>query len=242
MAEVLFVYHLPAGYNITGPVKRQKNPEGPLMAARARGNTRRPGIGDRLRRVSGGVGFHTFKWASISFLISFARRRKQASQAVRDQALADPWAFREFVAQIPTDGGGNYGRESLLYLVPEAFERIFSGGDKWRLANELQSLVDDDKANVDRRIAQIAPSSNPLRRRFDFYSSDGARALWKLLTDPLSGSVYWASRYHELARSGPRSANTSSRSSSTLPPPRTHCSPERTGTRSSSAPSGRRTT
>lgn len=205
MAEVLFVYYLPARSNISGPVKRQKIRE--VLSWLPERVDMPPdlvevtdfGVG------SGGVGFHTYKWASVSFLISFARRWKQATQAVRDRALDDPWAFREFVAQVPTEGGGNYGRESLLYLVfPDTFERIFSTSDKWRLANALPSLVDDDAADVDRRIAQIrAKLESRFGPGFDFYEADGARALWKRFDDPMAEFIYWASRFHGLPTYGP---------------------------------------
>ena len=205
MAEVLFVYYLPSRSNISGHVKRQKlrevlswMPE-PVEIPSALVEVTDLGVG------SGGVGFHTFKWASISFLVSFARRWKMASQTVRDQALGDPWAFHEFASQIPTDGGGNYGRESLLYLVfPDTFERFFSTGDKWRLANALSSLVDDPSANVDRKIAQIrAKLESRFGAGFDFYEADGARALWKRFDDPMSEFAYWASRFYELPDFGP---------------------------------------
>ena len=200
MAEALFVYFLPARHNVTGATKRQKINE---LLSWVPGVVTMPpdlvavtdyGIG------SGGPGFHLFKWASLSFLLSFAHRWKQLPADERTANLADPWRFRDFVAQIPTEGGGIYGRESLLHIAfPETFERIFSGQNKWQLTARLKGLVDDPNADYDRQIAQIR---SKLAARFgpdfDFYETDGVRALWRRFDDPLDEFIYWASRFHEL--------------------------------------------
>jgi MoxR-like ATPase len=201
MAEILFVYYLPARHNISGSTKRQKltqvlswMPQPASIPPELIAVTDH-GVG------SGGVGFHSYKWASVSFFITFGRQWKQSSPDIRERALADPWAFRDFVAQIPTEGGGVYGRESLLHLAfPDTFERIFSRQDKWRLADALAQLVDDPSAPVDRRIAQIR-SKLAVRfgPEFDFYEADGVRALWKRFDDPLDEFLYWGSRFHELS-------------------------------------------
>lgn len=201
MAEAMFMYFLPARGNIAGHTKRQKIEEvlgwipGGLQMPSDLSAILETGVG------SGGPGFHLYKWASLSFLLVFVRRWKQAAQGVHDEALADPWKFHAFVSQIPTEGGGIYGRESLLHLVfPDTFERVFSGSAKVQLAEILKGLVDDPTANVDIRIAQIREK---LARRFgsdfDFYDTEGVRALWRRFDDPLNEFIYWASRFHELS-------------------------------------------
>ena len=200
MAEILFVYYLPAHYNINGDTKRQRLREvlswspAPVEIPPDLLNALDFGVG------SGGPGFHLYKWASVAFLITFARQWKLATPDTRAGALSDPWLFRDFVAQVPTEGGGIYGREALLYLVfPDTFERIFSGGDKGRVTNELRALVDDPNANVDRKIWQIRQKlSQRFGPDFDFYDTDGVRALWKRYDSPLDQFIYWASRFYEL--------------------------------------------
>jgi 5-methylcytosine-specific restriction enzyme B len=200
MAEILFVYYLPARYNISGPTKRQKLEQvlswmpSPVSIPADLLEVTDHGVG------SGGPGFHLYKWASVAFLVAFARRWKQSPIDIRQRALEDPWAFLDFVLQIPTDGGGIYGRESLLHLVfPDTFERIFSGQDKWRLAEALKAVVDDPSASIDRRIAQIRKNlESRFGSDFDFYDTDGVRALWKRFDDPLDEFVYWGARFHEL--------------------------------------------
>lgn len=199
MAEALYVYYLPAHFNIVGATKRAKLREVLELSATAvtipqdLDATLDHGVG------SGGPGFNLYKWASLSFLLTFARRWKQSAPDVRAAALSDPWAFHDFVAQIPTEGGGIYGRESLLHLVfPDAFERIFSGQEKQRLVAILKKLVDDQSVDVDRKISQIRARLEARFGPFDFYDADGVRALWRRFDDPLNEFVYWASRFHEL--------------------------------------------
>lgn len=200
MAEILFVYYLPARGNINGDTKRQKLEE--ILSWSSAPVSIPPDLAEVLDHGvgSGGPGFHLYKWASVSFLISFARLWKQASQARRDEALGDPWQFRDFVGQVPNVGGGIWGRESLLYLVfPDTFERIFSGQDKQRLTQKLASLVTDPTVDLDRQIHQIRERlSARFGADFDFYSTDGVRALWKRFDTGLDEFIYWASRFYEL--------------------------------------------
>ena len=200
MGEALYVYYLPAFYNIAGATKRTKLREvlelssTPVQIPPDLDAPLDHGVG------SGGPGFSLYKWASLSFLLTFARRWKQSAPDVRAAALADAWAFHDFVAQIPTEGGGIYGRESLLHLVfPDTFERIFSGQEKQRLATILTKLVDDQNVDVDRKIGQIRTKLEARFGPFDFYDADGVRALWRRFDDPLNAFVYWASRFHELS-------------------------------------------
>jgi MoxR-like ATPase len=154
---------------------------------------------------SGGPGLNYFKWASLSFLIRFARAWKQLSASDRDTRLADAWAFQEFVDSISTEGGGTYAREALLHLVhPGTFERFFATSEKWRVVGTLKSLVDDPNAGVDRQLWQIRQKlALRFGPDFDFYVTDGVRALWRRFDDPLDEFVYWASRFHELDAYGP---------------------------------------
>ena len=200
MGEILFVYYLPAHYNISGDTKRQR-----LMEVLSWSPSPVDVPADLLAVLNGGVGsggpgFHLYKWASLAFLITFARQWKLASPDTRTQALSDPWRFRDFVAQVPTEGGGIYGREALLHLVfPDTFERIFSGTDKWRVTNELKALVDDPDTNADRKIWQIRQKLVArFGSDFDFYDTDGVRALWKRYDSPLDEFIYWSSRFYEL--------------------------------------------
>ena len=199
MAEALYMNYLPEGWKASAATKRAAVQEvvswspspvavPPDMIAV---------LGDRVG--SGGVGFNLYKWASLAWLITFFRKFKQETSQQRERLLSDPWEFRDYVAAIPTEGGGAYGRESLLHLVfSDSFERIFSGSEKWRLTQKLSSLVDDPAADVDRQLGSIRRHLGArFGPNFDFYDTDGARALWRPFDDPWNGFIYWASRFHE---------------------------------------------
>lgn len=197
MAEILYMYYLPESGGVTPATKRDRIVEvlgwlpepvtvpGDLSAALDRG------IG------GAGVGFHTYKWASVSWFIRFGVAWKQLPPEHQARILGDPWAFHDFADAIETTGGGTYAKEATLHLVhPDTFERILSRGEKWALAERLSTLVDDPAADVDRRIAQIRGHlAARFGKDFDFYWSIPVAAMWKPNGNRWTSFLYWASRY-----------------------------------------------
>ena len=201
MAEIHYIYYLPASGGVTGDTKRARIGEilswatPPVELPADLAEILDHGIG------GGGVGFHTFKWASVSYFIRFGLAWKRLPVGDRERALADPWVFRSVTDSVPTTGGGTYARESLLHLVhPDTFERIFSRGEKWALADRLGSLVTDQAADVDRRIAQIrARLETRFGAGFDFYWSVPVVAMWKPDENRWTSFLYWAGRFTQMA-------------------------------------------
>lgn len=200
MAEVLYVYYLPASTdNVNGQTKRTRigevlswAPE-PVELPEDLGAVLDHGIG------GGGVGFNTYKWASISFLLRFARSWKQLPTSERTSALSDPWVFKAVVERTATEGGGTYGHEALLHLVhPDTFERIFSRSEKWTVAQRFADLVTDKVPDVDRRIAEIrARLAERFGEGFDFYWTIPVMAMWKPTQNLWASFIYWAGRYRD---------------------------------------------
>lgn len=201
MAEMLFVYYLPAsGGSVTGDTKRDRIREilswAPVPVE----------IPDELAQVldhgigGGGVGFHTYKWASVSYFVRFGHLWKQLSDEERERALADPWAFMAVADRVPTEGGGTYAREALLHLVhPDTFERIFSRGEKWNVSNRFDPLVTDKGADTDRRIAEIRTRlGQRFGADFDFYSTTPVMSMWKPSENRWGAFLYWGRRFREL--------------------------------------------
>ena len=59
-------------------------------------------------------------------------------------------------------------------------------------------LADKSQLGVDRQIASIRQRlAERFGNDFDFYDTDGVRALWRPFDDPWNGLIYWASRFHE---------------------------------------------
>lgn len=196
-AEILFVYYLPASTNnVAAHTKRER-------IAVLLGWMREPSmlpadLAAVLNSSIGGVGvgFNAYKWASFSYFISFGRLWKGLSEPERDRALADPWLFVELANRIPT-GGGTYAREALLHIVhPDTFERIFSRGEKWTIAQRFASLVDDESPVVDVRLAQIRGKlAARFGSDFDFYWDVPVAAMWKPSLNPWACFLYWCGRF-----------------------------------------------
>ena len=226
MGEILFAYYLLARGNITGATKRERLklilswlPQ-PVAVPDDLDSVLDGGVG------SGGVGFQTFKWASVAWLISFCLNWKELPDTVRENALADPWEFMLLVDQVSTEGGATYAREAILHLVhPDTFERVFSRGEKWAIARRFGSLVSEETPDADHRLAEIRAA---LARRFgddfDFYSTIPVMAMWKPRQNPWNAFLYWAGRYFEEPDFERRSVSTSCRSPKSWRMPDVHSS------------------
>jgi 5-methylcytosine-specific restriction protein B len=199
MGEILFVYYLPVSGGVAGGTKRERIGQilswstEPIQLPADLAAVLDHGIG------GGGIGLNTFKWASVSYLVRFGVTWKELPTGERDRALRDPWVFLSVVDSLPTTGGGTYAREALLHLVhPEAFERIFSRGEKATVAQRFEGLVSDDAPDVDRRLAQIR---SRLEARFgsglDFYDTMPVMAMWKPTQNGWAAFLYWASRFRD---------------------------------------------
>lgn len=199
MAEILFAYYLLAHGNITGTTKRERLNQvlgwlpDPVSLPSDLDAVLDGGVG------SGGVGFQTFKWASVAWFVRFGQHWKRLSDDERGHALTEPWEFLRIVDQVSTEGGGTYAREAMLHLVhPETFERVFSRGDKWAIAERFASLVTDEAPQVDRKIAEIrAKLSLRFGEDFDFYSTRPVWVMWKPRQNRWEAFLFWARRYFE---------------------------------------------
>lgn len=198
MAEILFVYYLPARGNISGNTKRERLRE--VLSWLPQAVSLPPELDAILDHGigSGGVGFQTYKWASAAWFVTFGRLWKDLTIDERERALNDPWAFMDVVDRISTQGGATFAREAILHIVhPEAFERTFSRSEKWTVAQRFAPLVSEESPDVDRRIAQIRERlSERFGTDFDFYDTVPVMAMWKPW-NKWAAFLYWARRFRE---------------------------------------------
>lgn len=196
MAEILFVYYLPARGNISGNTKRERLNEilswlpEPVPLPEDLNAILDHGIG------SGGVGFQTYKWASAAWFVTFGRTWKSLSPDERERALAEAWVFLDVVDRVSTQGGATFAREAILHLVhPDTFERTFSRSEKWSVAQRFAPLVSDESPVVDRRIAEIRGRlGERFGTNFDFYDTVPVMAMWKPW-NRWAAFLYWAGRF-----------------------------------------------
>ena len=104
----------------------------------------------------------------LTMLLEFFREWKTMPR--REEALTDPWKFKEIVYSVPHMKAG-VQREALLHLVyPDIFERIVSQDHKQDVATHFSYLTSDETQDVDRRILRIREGLAPkYGDDFDFY-------------------------------------------------------------------------
>lgn len=90
-----------------------------------------------------GVAFKIRRLSQLRFLIDTARALKDVRRCEREKLIADPTAFRSWLADVPSDGA-DAQREALAHLVhPDAFEAIISPRVKQRIAASYGLDADD---------------------------------------------------------------------------------------------------
>ena len=102
MAEIHYIYYLPESGGVTGGTKRARIGEilswvtPPVELPEGLAQVLDQGIG------GGGVGFHTYKWASISYFVRFGRTWKALPADERARAFAAPGSC---ISLMSTDYG-----------------------------------------------------------------------------------------------------------------------------------------
>jgi 5-methylcytosine-specific restriction protein B len=200
MGEVMYLYYLPARWNVGGAAKRSRIGE---VLSWSPATVSMPGDLDAILDDgvgSGGSSFSTRKPAILAQLIRYVRAWKALDQASRDGALDDPWAFKAFIGGIPVEEGAYFAREALLHMVhPDTFERIFSRSEKRRLVDALKDFAPAEGDN-DRRIWELRQLVGArIGTDFDWYETIPARALWRPFDDPWTGYIFWAGRFKALS-------------------------------------------
>lgn len=120
----------------------------------------------------------------LAFLVEFGLAWWRAEPQAREEAMADPWQFKEFVTALPAVKAIGQ-REALLHLVhPDTFESISSRKHKERIAKVFSDRIPNDApSDVDRRLFMLRPM---LQREFGAgfnYYSPKIRPLWAKNTD-----------------------------------------------------------
>jgi 5-methylcytosine-specific restriction protein B len=88
-----------------------------------------------------GTAYNTARPFLLRFLIEFAIAWKELPATTREEALRDPWRFKEIVWQIPIEKAQGQ-RDGMLHLVfPDVFEDTVSRRVKERMAQRYAHLV-----------------------------------------------------------------------------------------------------
>jgi len=106
-----------------------------------------------LRRgpINAGVGFLAQRFWIVSFMARFAGRWSALGGEQRDRLLGDPWAMKEFVADVPGERDQSQRSALLFLLFPDTFEDITSDAHKRRIVESHADVAGDDP-DLDRRL------------------------------------------------------------------------------------------
>lgn len=120
-----------------------------------------------------GPAYRTYRDRQLAWLVRFVAAWKALPPDARQNALKDPWAFRD-VADSITINSAYSQRNVLLHLAfPDTFERIVSRRHKQLIVEGLANDLSDSTGDEDRDLAALRAELE--RRRgdhIDFYDSD----------------------------------------------------------------------
>jgi 5-methylcytosine-specific restriction protein B len=127
---------------------------------------------------SAGQGYNTYRWKELALLIDLTISIKKMTPAEREDLLADPWRFGQWLEQQPRDGYRQLPNLLRYLLFPDAFERISVAYHKRRILKELAPnlLPQDTESDIalDRALYELRSRITEERGsgNFDFYDED----------------------------------------------------------------------
>jgi 5-methylcytosine-specific restriction enzyme B len=146
------------------------------------------------------VSINTHRPLHITYLVEFLRLWKGLPRERREEALRDPWKFKELAFSVHVKAA--YGQqEMLLHIVhPDSFEPMFSRKHKKAIVQRFANLAQGAGADVDRCLHAIREKlSAEHGNAFSFYKPP-LKQLWQSngedsededLDDPRDTVQYW---------------------------------------------------
>jgi len=141
---------------------------------------------------NGGTGANTLLWKWLSDAVCVVQAWWNIPEDERSRVLADPWAWQEWIHQVPAM---NSLRECLLYLAfPEYFLPIVGLTHKTALRKAFGYRLDQPTGDLDRDLYQITLS---LQResggQVDYYLPPFVHE-WRMKADPAGEQRAWLVR------------------------------------------------
>lgn len=147
---------------------------------------------------NGGAGYSIYEWQHVVWMADFATEVRRQPDAARAALASDPWAFRQFLADLRTGVDSPAMRNTLLSLsFPETFEPVISDSARRRVRDAFIDGIGlpsgDDPVNVDRDLDTIHSSLYPETpdHYIDWYREPWY-SVWK--QTPLVDSRAWGVR------------------------------------------------
>ena len=144
---------------------------------------------DVLRGIgSTGQAFNSFRWKELAFLIGLTIAIKQMTVDDRRKLLGDPWAFGEWIENLPRDGYRQLPNMLRFMLFPDDIEHISVVGHKAQIVRSLApdllvGINKDRDTDLDRALRQLRERIETKRagRPFDFYQPE-FEAQWRTVS------------------------------------------------------------
>lgn len=89
---------------------------------------------------STGTAFNTLRWRELVFLIELMKAFKELTPESRNEKLTKPWAFAEWIEQIPDAGARQFRHIVCFLLFPDSFEHTSVGSDKREILRVLAQI------------------------------------------------------------------------------------------------------
>lgn len=211
MAEILYVHFLIVWHTgMRGETKRRQVEEVLSWGAPVRAVPEQL-VGGLAQGIAMSQALLMYRPYQVAFIIEFAEQWNDLPSERREMLLADPWAFKEFAANLtfrgqllkerPNPCGAQ--RQALLHLVhPDYFEGTVSVDQKEAIASapSFAKFLTEDTQDIDRKLMLIRKGlEEKLGKDFDFYdrAEDGydIQARWDPAVDPWDGLVRQAREY-----------------------------------------------
>lgn len=156
MAELVALQLLPASTDAIGAKKKAERVEAvlglmqhPVQIPAEISSAFESGAFNPGTRMSSNLG------AAMTIIVNFAAAWTRADAERHEELLLDPWAFREFVRQVPGESFPSQ-RWSLMFLVhPQTFVSIVSDDHKRRIRDEFVGEIGEPTDDMDRDLLAI---------------------------------------------------------------------------------------
>jgi len=146
---------------------------------------------------------HPGQWAltrrdvQISWFIRFAESWVALPRARQDQALEDPWTFKELVQPVPSSDNSDFARLATLHLIhPDTFERIVVETDRAAVLKRFDA-AGDPAEDPDRRLLKVRQQLTPTYGEYFEYYDPRVFPLWKRDLKKWAEFQYWCDQFHE---------------------------------------------
>ncbi len=134
-----------------------------------------------------GTAYNTHRWRELVFFIRMLERWMGLPRAEREELLASPWVFAEWVRQVEGAARRQLPHILCYLLFPDSFEAITGRRHKEEIAEAFHELIDTDReldytdvTALDRAVLQVREAlSAEYGEELHFYKTKAVAERWR---------------------------------------------------------------